>query len=111
MELLSIFIALLSLIVIIVVCAVLYFQNEKIREEQRFVMRDIVDQVNNANMYAYGFDKKQEENIRNLDNNIQNVDERVKSIYPGDKLCLGATCLNEDELRTFKQQFGSTTSV
>ena len=97
------FFSFLSLVVIVVVCIVLFMENEKLKQESHLIMRDIVEQVNHANMYAYNFDKKQEMNIRNLDSNIQLLNDHVTTLNPGDKLCIGTTCVSEEDLRSLKK--------
>ncbi len=74
---LSIIISSLALIFVTTSAFVFYFQAEKVRNEARNNMQNMVDQINDAQFYEYKFDKKQEENIKNLDKNITNVYDNV----------------------------------
>jgi hypothetical protein len=57
----------LSLVVMAVVTVVLFNNAEKIKGETRTIMKDVVDQINDSQYYAYQYDKKQEKNIMNLE--------------------------------------------
>lgn len=68
----------LSLTVIVVVSVVLYINAEKAQKSLDGTVKEVVDQINDSQYYAYRFDKKQEENIKNTDNNIQLVNKKVQ---------------------------------
>lgn len=70
----------LSLSVIIAVSIVLFFNVDHAKKNVDGTLRDVVDQINDSQYYAYKFDKKQEDNIRNLDTNIQRVNNKVKTL-------------------------------
>lgn len=70
----------LSLTIIIIVTIVLFINTDKIKKDTESVMRDVVDQINDASYYSYKYDKKQEENIMNVDANIQKIKAHTDSI-------------------------------
>lgn len=89
----------ISLIIIIIVSAILFMQNQSMRNDMEVTLRDIVDQINYANRYAYKFDKLQENNIKNLDENIAILKTRLDTLYPNNQyVCLGTTCMDKYDL-------------
>ena len=72
-------ISLSCLFIIGIVCIVFYIYNTSMKRETTRIMADIVNQVNNSNLHAYKFDKKQEENILNVGNNVGVIDKRLKA--------------------------------
>jgi hypothetical protein len=80
MEIISGLLSGLSLTVIVVVSVVLFINADKLKKETENTMKDVVDQINDSQYYAYKFDKKQEQNIMNLDNNIQNVNKKTDDL-------------------------------
>ena len=69
----------LCIIVIIGVIIGFWWKNDKKDDIYNRDMSDIVNQINDSQYYAYTFDKKQEENVKNLENNIIVVDNKVKN--------------------------------
>ena len=60
----------LSLTVMVVVSYILYVKTETIKKDSKDSLVDVVNQINNSQLYAYNFDKNQESNIQNLDVNL-----------------------------------------
>ena len=96
----------ISLLAIIIVSIILFMGADRLKNDTQYTMRDIVDQVNDAQYYAYKFDKKQDANIKNLEANIININanmvskEEIKKNIKTDKLCVGNTCITENDLRS-----------
>jgi hypothetical protein len=94
----------ISLLAIIIVSIILFMGADKLKNDTQYTMRDIVDQVNDAQYYAFKFDKKQDANIKNMEENIINLrssmvtKEDLQRGIRSDRLCLGNTCITENDL-------------
>jgi alpha-tubulin suppressor-like RCC1 family protein len=81
MDTASVVVSGLCLIVLIVVSIILYVKASNMKSNFNIHMRDMVDQINDAQYYAYKFDKKQEENVKNLDENVILMDEKIGGVH------------------------------
>lgn len=70
-------ISLVSVMVVITTAFVLYYQNDKLKKETNTKLQNVVNQINDSQYYEYSFDKKQEQNIKNLDSNITTVNKSL----------------------------------
>jgi hypothetical protein len=69
----EVIISIVSLLVIITVTVVLLYQNASVRDNTSAKMQSMVEKINDANYYTFQYDKKQEHNIKTLDDNINTV--------------------------------------
>lgn len=69
----EVIISIISLLVIITVTVVLLYQNASVRDNTSAKMQSMVEKINDANYYTFQYDKKQEHNIKTLDDNINTV--------------------------------------
>lgn len=69
----------LSLTVIVVVSVVLFINSESAKKSMNSTIKEVVDQINDSQYYAYRFDKKQEDNLKNLDTNIDLVNKKIEN--------------------------------
>lgn len=70
-------IGLISLVVVISTSAVLYVEMQRTKSEMNKKVHSVVNQINDSQLYGYNFDKKQEENIQNVDRNIGTLYDSV----------------------------------
>ncbi len=66
-------VTLVVLCIITGICYLVYKHITKIKTSNEDVWKQVVDKINNSNLYTYQFDKKQEENIQNIEVNVHNV--------------------------------------
>ena len=69
----EVIISIVSLLVIVTVTVVLLYQNASVRDNTSAKMQSMVEKINDANYYTFQYDKKQEHNIKTLDDNINTV--------------------------------------
>jgi hypothetical protein len=74
---LSIILSSVSVILVVTTALVLHHQNTRIKTDTRDRMQGLVDQINDAQYYEYKFDKKQDQNIKNIDKNVTNVHQNI----------------------------------
>lgn len=108
---LSIIISSLAFIFVTTSAIVFYFQAEKVRNEARDNMQSMVDQINDAQFYEYKFDKKQEENIKNLDKNINNVNDNVVKLQNNVRFLEKDTVRRNDIAKEVKTQSVTAQSI
>jgi hypothetical protein len=73
-------VSIVSLLVMVSVTVVLLYQNASLKDNVASNMQSVVDQINDSTYYSYQFDKKQENNIMNLDKNINTVSEDLNNV-------------------------------
>jgi hypothetical protein len=73
MAVVAVVISSIALATILIISIVGYNKANTIESDYNSKMRDVVDQVNTAQYYEYEFDKKNKENINNLDKNLDTV--------------------------------------
>lgn len=66
-------ISIISIIIVIITGVFLFLHLYKIRTENNERIQSVVDQINDAQYYGYKYDKKQNENIKNIDDNVLSV--------------------------------------
>lgn len=71
-----------------------YIQSIKTSNED--VLKNVVDQINNSNLYTYKFDKKQEENIQNIEANVHNVHNNYAALK-NNVMAIKADYLSKEE--------------
>ena len=74
-----------------------YFYISKTRKELHGKINGVVDKINNSNMYTYSFDKQQENNIKNLETNMNNMLNNY-SILKNDLMNTKGTILKKSDL-------------
>lgn len=89
-------ISIVSVFVVVTTAFVLYYQNEQLKKDTSTKMQGIVDQINDSQYYEYKFDKKQEQNIKNLDENVTNVHTDLVKLQNNVKFLEKNTPLKED---------------
>lgn len=70
-------IGLISLVVVLSTSAVLYVEMQRTKSEMNKKVHSVVNQINDSQLYGYNFDKKQEENIQNVDKNITTLYDAI----------------------------------
>ena len=73
-------VSIVSLMVIATVTVILLYQNARVRDNVVSNMQSMVDQINDSTYYGYEYDKKQENNIKNLDQNIKTLASDVGNV-------------------------------
>jgi len=107
---LSVIIGTVSIILIVTTGVVLYYKDEQIKKDTQSKMQGLVDQINDSQYYEYKFDKKQDQNIKNLDQNITQVYDSVVKLQNNVKYVQENTLLKEDtkkNLNTDKSTIGT----
>lgn len=67
----------LSLLLVLVSTVVLYMQQQNIRDDVKRKMSEVVNQINDSQYYEYNFDKQQDDNLKNVDQNVTSLYEAV----------------------------------
>ena len=93
----EVIISIISLLVIVVITVVLLYQNASVRDNTTAKMQSMVDKINDANYYTFQYDKKQEHNIKTLDDNINTVAGDVRNVY-GELQTFKPTVVSRKEL-------------
>jgi hypothetical protein len=73
-------VSIVSLTVIAAVTVILLYQNASTRDIVASNMQNVVDQINDATYYGYKYDKKQEDDIRVINKNLQTVSNDVNQL-------------------------------
>lgn len=73
-------ISFLSLLVILTVIIILFYNQYQTKKYVEMKLEDIVSQINNASFYAYTFDKTQDENLQNIDSETVSLSETLKKL-------------------------------
>ena len=68
------------ILVIVTVITVLIFQQFQYKAHIERKLEDLVAQINNASLYAYNFDKNQDENLQNVDSSVLEMSNAVKQL-------------------------------
>lgn len=66
-----------ALIVVLVSSAVLYVHQQNVKEDVKRKLSDVVNQINDSQLYEYNFDKQQDENLKSVDHNVSSLYEAV----------------------------------
>lgn len=100
--------SIIALVTIMLVAAYFYNENKKMKRETSAKFRELVDKINNANLYEYQFDKKQQETMKNLDHNIQVTNNLVRKLQTNvdyleqTRTCIEDVCLTKQDLLKLK---------
>lgn len=70
-------ISLICVVVLISVSTILIVKGNQTKDTSASAIREVVDQINESQAYAYRFDKTQEQNIKNMDMNVRNIDAKA----------------------------------
>jgi hypothetical protein len=106
--LIPIILSVVSIILIIIVAAYLYYETKNMKRETTAKFRELVEKINNANLYEYQFDKKQQETIKNLDNNIIITNELMRKLETNvnylskSRTCVDDVCLTKQDILKLK---------
>lgn len=112
METLVVVMSTVSLIIVIVVSIILYIQTLRLRGDFERTVTSMVHQINDGTLYAYKFDKMQENNIKSMDSNIQILHSRLNAVAPDNKyLCIQGTCISKNDLQTISDYLHNSTGV
>lgn len=103
MDILCLSISLISLTVIVVVSIVIFTQYSKFKNHMHGDLDSIVQQVNDVNDLTVSYNQIQENNIKNLDNNLQMIREKVSDI--------STTIPYQDATLLVKKNLDNTVSV
>lgn len=77
-EYISGIIAFLCVIIIIVVSVLIVLQSNRLKHDVKRTFADVINQINDSQYYAYTFDKRQEQNLKNVDLNVSVVDKKAQ---------------------------------
>lgn len=77
---LTLLISIFSLLVVTTTAFILYYKNEELKNDAFAKIQNVINQVNDSQYYEYNFDKKQEQNIKNLDANIETVNNSLVNL-------------------------------
>lgn len=77
MDILCLSISLISLTVIVVVSIIIFTQYSKFKNHLHGDLDSVVQQVNDVNDLTVSYNQLQENNIKNLDNNLQIIREKI----------------------------------
>ena len=69
-----------SLLVIIAVICILFYKQYEMKTTLDMQLQDIVGQINNASLYAFNYDKTQNDNIMNVDVNLTSLSDTIKDL-------------------------------
>ena len=106
---LPIILSVIALISIICVAAYLYNETKNIKRETTAKFRELVEKINNSNLYEYQFDKKQQKTIKNLDNNIISTNDLVRKLETNvnylkkTRTCVEDVCLTKQDILKLKK--------
>lgn len=73
-------VSVICVVIIIAVCFVIIYHSDRTKDISSTALREMVDQINESQAYAFRFDKNQEQNIKNMDLNIQNLDAKITQV-------------------------------
>lgn len=80
MDILCLTISIISLSIIVVVTIMLFTQYNKFKSHLHGDMENITQQINDVNDLSYSYNQVQENNIKNLDNNLQMIRDKIGTI-------------------------------
>ncbi len=95
----ALLISIFSLMVVSTTAFILYYKTDEIRIDTFNKIQNIINQVNDSQYYGYSFDKKQEQNIKNLDANIENVHKSLLELQNNVKF-LERNAVNKNDQAT-----------
>lgn len=90
-------VGLVSLVVVLTTSIVLYFETQRTKGELNKKIHNVVNQINDSQLYGYNFDKQQETNIQNVDKNITNLYDAIVEAQKNIRY-IQTTVLNRDEI-------------
>ena len=67
----------LSLTIITIVSVVALLNHERMRKSLNNQVKDVVDQINDTQYYAYKFDVKQEDNLKHFDSGLKETNDHI----------------------------------
>jgi hypothetical protein len=67
----SLIVAILALLLVLISTVLLYFYQNKLKEELNNKLSSLVNKINKSQMYEFNFDKENEQNIKNMDANYK----------------------------------------
>jgi hypothetical protein len=100
--------SIIAILVIIIVAAYFYNETKNMKRDTSAKFRELVEKINNANLYEYQFDKKQQETIKNLDNNIIVTYDLVRKLQTNvnyldtTRSCVEDVCLTKNDILKLK---------
>jgi Tfp pilus assembly protein PilO len=103
MDILCLTISLISLTIIVVVSVIIFTQYAKFKNHLHGDLDSIVQQVNDVNDLTVSYNQLQENNIKNLDNNMQILREKVGT--------MSTTIPYKDATLLVKKNLDNTVSV
>ena len=106
--LIPIILSIISIVLIIGTSYYFYSETKELKNETSARFRELVEKINNANLYEYKFDKKQQESMKNLDDNIIITNELVRKMQNNlnylerTKTCVDNACLTKSDILKLK---------
>ena len=98
---LSVIIGTVSLVLIVTTGVIFYYRDEHLKKDTQTKMQGLVDQINDSHYYEYKFDKKQDQNVKNIDQNVTQVYDSVVKLQNNVKFIEQNTLLKEDTKKQF----------
>lgn len=72
-----IFLIIIAIVIIIILIIFTMILQHKNRIYTSSKLQNLIDQINNAKLYEYKYDEKQDENIQNIDKNTTEVHDKL----------------------------------
>jgi hypothetical protein len=98
---LSVIIGTVSLVLIVTTGVIFYYRDEHLKKDTQTKMQGLVDQINDSHYYEYKFDKKQDQNVKNIDQNVTQVYDSVVKLQNNVKFIEQNTLLKDDTKKQF----------
>ena len=104
---LSVIIGTVSLVLIVTTGVIFFYRDEQLKRDTQIKMQGLVDQINDSHYYEYKFDKKQDQNVKNIDQNVTQVYDSVVKLQNNVKFIEQNALLKDDT----KKQFNTDKSM
>jgi hypothetical protein len=94
-------VGIITIIVIIILGSIIYYRYDNNIKDTNSKMQALVDQINDSQYYEYKFDKKQDQNIKNIDQNVTEVHTNLLKLQNNVKYVEKNALLKDDIAKKF----------
>jgi hypothetical protein len=98
---LSVIVSTITIIVVVTIGSLLYYQDGQTKKDNQTKMQGLVDQINDSHYNEYKFDKKQDQNIKNIDQNVTQVHDNIVKLQNNVKFIEKNALLKDDTKKAF----------